>query len=546
VQRTRHPPAQGTPEPSLQQPRRPASILAVAGAVAGVLFVALVASTPDSPFHPLLPESSGAGPLGLAARALGLDGLSRDALAGVGIAAMLVAVATFLFALRAAWRGAIPLGLAIGLGVALHALAFALPLLFSRDVYSYAMYGRIFSLHGANPYLAVPSDFPADPMLPLVGEQWLETPAVYGPAFTLLSAGLTRLIRDPIGLIVAFKAIAVAASLGTMVLVAVLARKVRPERAAFAVLLVSWNPVVLFQAVGGGHNDVLLGLALVGALALLIAGWPLLAAVALALGALVKAPALVPLILLIAMVVARQPAGRRLRVAGLYCAVVGGLFLITAAPFLQVHDPTLGQLELAGHQGWLAPSRLFARVGGWLGEVVGGNVGRSVGEVVLRVVFPLVLVVTLIAIGLHLVRRARSDPEATDLTPPAVGASWGWALLLFTLCAPILLPWYVAWTLPLAWLLPRTPRLVAVGTAVGLAVSEMVAEPLRSPLIFEDMVLALHYVITPVVFLGLVWLLVDLRRRLRLGVPLEAEEGEVAAGRREDADGEGTGEATQP
>jgi hypothetical protein len=119
--------------------------------------------------------------------------------------------------------------------------------------------------------------------------------------------------------------------------------------------------------------------------------------------------------------------------------------------------------------------------------------------------------------------------RARGLKPEGQVAAWAWALLVFMLCAPVLLPWYVAWVLPVVWLLPRVPRLAAVVVSTALSVSEVMAEPLRGREIFEGMVLGLHYVITPVVFLVLVWLLVDLRRRLREGVPLEAEREDVPA-----------------
>jgi alpha-1,6-mannosyltransferase len=252
--------------------------LAITAALLGVLAVALVASTPASPFQPLVPEGYGPGPLGGLSRLVGLDRLSRDPLAGVGIVCMVLATAGFCWALVEAWRGRISLRTALLVGLALQALAVAVPLLFSRDVYSYAIYGRIWTVHGENPYLAVPSDFRTDPVYPLVGEQWQDTPAVYGPAFTLLSGALASFLDDPIPLITAFKVVIGVASVALLVMVAWLSRRVSPRRAAFAVLLLGWNPVVLFHTVAGGHNDVLVGLAIVGALALVYEGRNLAAA----------------------------------------------------------------------------------------------------------------------------------------------------------------------------------------------------------------------------------------------------------------------------
>ena len=52
------------------------------------------------------------------------------------------------------------------LAVAAHAVVLlGLPLVFSRDVYSYIAYGRIAGLYGANPYVRHPIEFPADPIL---------------------------------------------------------------------------------------------------------------------------------------------------------------------------------------------------------------------------------------------------------------------------------------------------------------------------------------------------------------------------------------------
>src|SRR5918999_3258507 len=186
--------------------------LAIAAALLGILAVALVASPPSSSSQPLAPGGYGPGPLGGLSRLVGLNNLSRDPLAGVGIVCMVAATAAFCWALLEAWRGRISLRTALLVGLALQALAVAVPLLFSRDVYSYAIYGRIWTVHGENPYLAVPSDFRTDGLYPLVGEEWQDTPAVYGPAFTLLSGGLARVLDDPIPLITAFKVLAGAAS----------------------------------------------------------------------------------------------------------------------------------------------------------------------------------------------------------------------------------------------------------------------------------------------------------------------------------------------
>jgi len=200
-------------------------------------------------------------------------------------------------------------------------------------------------------------------------------------------------------------------------------------------------------------------------------------------------------------------------VLGRHVLVAGAITAAFAAPFLQTRDPSLGLVELARHEGWLAPSRFFRRIldaAGGLGPVA-------------RVAFPLALAAALFLIARELVRRA------PRLTPEAEGAAWGWGLLFLMLLGPVLLPWYVTWVLPLAWLLPRVPRLVTLGVSVALSVSQFTAEPARFPHAYNANVWFGHWIVTPVVIGLLVWLGFDLVRRIGSRTPLEAEPGEVPA-----------------
>ena len=66
----------------------------------------------------------------------------------------------FILILRESWNRRISMRMVFVLAIAFHVLVLTLPLLFSRDVYSYAYYGRIASTYGANPYVFTPHDFP--------------------------------------------------------------------------------------------------------------------------------------------------------------------------------------------------------------------------------------------------------------------------------------------------------------------------------------------------------------------------------------------------
>src|SRR5439155_10466553 len=66
----------------------------------------------------------------------------------------------------------------------------AMPGMYSTDIFSYVMYGRIVGVYAQNPYIFAPSNFVDDPLLNWVFPFWQHTPTVYGPLWT----GLTGLL----------------------------------------------------------------------------------------------------------------------------------------------------------------------------------------------------------------------------------------------------------------------------------------------------------------------------------------------------------------
>ena len=474
--------------------------------------VGVLASRPNSPFTPFLhPEDRSPGFLRALSELLGVDALDRDVAAVVGAVLLAASAVAFVVAARAAWRGDLSVSRVVWVGLALHALALVLPLFLSRDVYSYAYYGRMVSRYGVNPYLFTPGEFLSDPFYLYVSHFWIDSPSVYGPAFSSLAGWLTGLVSGVPATVDAFKLVAAVASVGTMLAVVAAARRVRPERAAFAGLLIGWNPVIVFHNVAGGHNDALVGLAVAGAALLVLTRRDVLATGVLVLGCLVKATAVLPLVMLVVGSVASRPRGRRLLGLGAHVAIGAAVALPFVVRFFSLEDPTMGQLELATRQGWLAPSRfLVVTLRGAVRAVAGETAGELTSALV-RLAFPVLLAIVLIAIGRHLVRdRARIGPEL-------IVASMGWATLFGLMMAPILLPWYAAWMIPMAWLLPKPARNGAIFISVALVLTELMSEPTRSPRVWEVMVIWLHWVATPIVLAVLVRLLLELRARLRMG-----------------------------
>jgi alpha-1,6-mannosyltransferase len=421
---------------------------------------------------------------------------------------------------------------ALGLSIAFHLAIVLLPLLISRDVYSYIAHGQIVSVHRANPYVQTPADFPSFLTRELVGPRWVDTPSVYGPLFSHLAGVVTRVSTRLDTLVDAFRLLAIAASLATTIVIGVVARRVRPSRAVFAVVAFGLNPVVLFQSAASGHNDLLVALAIAIAAWCVVRDRTLWAVGILTCGALIKATLFLPLLLLVVWVAWRRSAGERLRVGSANAGMALAIVAIVAAPFFQLYDPSLGMLELSAHEGWLAPSRFFRRV---LDAISSDTLG-----VVARVAFALALLVAVVWLVRAVARAAASGRP----TPELLGG-WGWALLTLTLLGPVLLPWYLAWSLPLIWILPRSPRTALIVLSSVLALSQWTAEPLRFPEAYDVNVLIGHYALTPIVIGLLVWLALDLRRRLTIPLALHDEEGEAAEAR-QGRGGERDAESRQP
>jgi alpha-1,6-mannosyltransferase len=522
----------------------PSARRAVIASVVGMLAVAVVSATPNSPYYPVLPDGVAAqGPLRWIADAMQLQRLNDAGLMLVGLLAVVAAALGFILILREAWHRRISIRVVFALAVAFHLLVLTLPLLFSRDVYSYAYYGRIWTTYGANPYVLTPSVFPRNSLYPLTWPGWRGTPSVYGPLFTWVSVVTTGVLQSVQSVVRGFQVLAAVASIGTMLVVWRLVQRVRPERAVFAVAVIGLNPIVVYQVVGGGHNDMLVAFFVACAISFVFARRDLAAAMCLGLGMSVKASAVVPLVLLAVAIAANTDPERRARVLAKYAVVVGGVWLFLAAPFLQSTNPTLGMFELSGHDSGKAPGQLLVHALTWVGTSLAGPAAEKPAMILAHV-----LLFGLTIAGVWMIaRRIWADPSARR--PTAQAAAWGWALITVILLAPMLGAWYLVWVLPLAWALPRVARRTLVILCLAFTVTELVTENSRLPEIIRSVRLPFGH---PVAIAVCLWIGIDLVRRLRRGVPLDAETPEPRFGDRFEAgptprarrplDGEPTGE----
>ncbi|HEU5432476.1 MAG TPA: hypothetical protein VFU81_12480, partial [Thermomicrobiales bacterium] len=115
------------------------------------------------------------------------------------------------------------------------------------DLFIYAVRSRIFTAHGANPLAVPPIAFPRDPLMRFASVEWGDNVSPYGPLWTLIAAPATAFAgRDLPRALLAFKALAVVATLAGGWIAGRVAALDDPERAAGATLVYLWNPLVLW------------------------------------------------------------------------------------------------------------------------------------------------------------------------------------------------------------------------------------------------------------------------------------------------------------
>ncbi len=493
---------------------------------AGYLVFVLIASVASSPVRPPLAPGVGLPAwFDAGSRWMGLTRLSRGGLTVVTITLLAALVGMFAFMCQEAWNERTRLTSVVAIAALSLGLVTAGPLVLSRDVYSYASYGRMYALYDTNPYVGTPIRFGSDPFTGVVSKEWRNTSSVYGPAFTLLSAGIAGATRNSTAATVwAFKVLAAFAVGLTAYFAAAAARLVRPGTETFAVAVVGLNPLMVIHVVGAGHNDALVAALLAGALLLAVrARLPeatpvdsggdsvsttsaIGVTVLITLAALVKVIAAIPLVLWLAYLLRSSPSGRRVRLAAVQLAVAGGLTVVVTAPLFAGSQTVQAIGNVAGREGWASSARLVARS---LRALTGVELG-SPTDIALSAGVYLGFLAVFLTLTWYLFRATGGDP----------GAAWGGGLLLFALAASYLLPWYAAWFLPFVpFMMNLGLGTVALAAAGLLTLTGVPAEPGLEPSLWRNMILTVHYGIAPAT---LALLFVTAVRVRRLTSPLQA------------------------
>ena len=333
---------------------------------------------------------------------------------------------------------------------ALNVLALVAPPLLSSDLFSYIAYGRLGAMYGINPYLHGPNLISFDPLYQLIGAHWTHTPTVYGPLFTALSYPLAGL--GIAANVFAYKGIAALSCLAIVALTWQAAR-LRGMDPVKAVAFVGLNPVIIIYGVGGGHNDLLM-------LAILVAGiYVLLRQRQGTGGAIIVAATAVKLTagMLLPFALA-SGAGRRVATRGRGSRgrlMTGAAVAAAAFCLLGLVLFGSGPLHLLGTLTGIQGDGGSHSITGFVLSAVGLSRFNAGLDDVLHVAYAFALV--------WLIREVWIGK--LDWITAA-----GWAVVGLLISAGLLMPWYIAWLIPLAALsTDRRLWLTAIAlTSLGL------------------------------------------------------------------------------
>jgi hypothetical protein len=323
----------------------------------------------------------------------------------------------------------------------------------TSDLFNYHGRAHQFAKQGTNPLLAAAPDTHGDGvvdgrLVPIYATAYSSSPSIYGPAWVLISLPSAVGFRGAVGSLLYLKGLAFVAFLGGAWL---LERTVQDtaeascrlrgsQKAVEALYLFVWNPLLLFMAVGNGHNDiVMMALVLMGCWLLVRESWALaLAALAVSVWIKYVSVILVPLFGLYAL---RRISLEKGRVWPR--ALGGGLCLvsISALVFLPFGAPKWAVEWAVG-----LPTRLL-RPSNWVGNGIGlwGTLSELSGGIMVAglILFTMVYV-TLVG------RFALREGTLREL----MGASFLALLAAFLLGAARSQPWHLIWATAVAGLAP--------------------------------------------------------------------------------------------
>lgn len=339
-------------------------------------------------------------------------------------------------------------------------LAFGVALLWlypitAADLFNYVLYGLV-QHRGANPLTTPPAAVIGLPLLDY--SAWPDHPSPYGPVWQLLAFAVTAATGERLFAgAIAFKVVLLGCHLLNAALVERLAAQLGAASPATAALLYGWNPLLLYETVGNGHNDVVILTALLLALTAYAAGGRarMLTLPLAALGALAKVVGglwLPALVLALWRLEVRRQTGRCLAV-GLAGATI--LAFVCYAPFWAGGETFVGVMR----QSDLATTSFGGLAVLWQRDLLPADLALDLAKVI-----------AVAALAATLVWRRPRRGELDEL----LRASFDLALVYLLLGALWFQPWYLVPLVGLAPLLDRPRRALAAAYALGASASYIV------------------------------------------------------------------------
>ena len=368
---------------------------------------------------------------GYAPRPYDMEQIARDRpwMGIVWVAGLVLLFGLYAVALWVAGRAGISLRMIFAFSLVFGVTLIWLYPVTATDLFQYVMRARVQVVYGANPMTVTPSHFPDDPLLPFLGE-WKEILSPYGPAWESLAGAVAGLgFTGAVSGALAYKVVTFLAYL-----VCIVALFRGTEKDPRAILFFAWNPLVLLQGLGNGHNDlVMLAWMLLALVFWKRSGNWLLATIALSLAVLTKAAAAVMVPLLLVAVLRAQPNWRQRGIALAGMAAIGaGLALLAYLPYWPPWDAVAGVLdEMSKRYTYTVAATLRMSLRELLSPRVAWTAPRTTGQILFLAIF---------AWSLIQVWRQRLDLASagflTYFTYLITGASYR--------------IWYPMWLVPLA------------------------------------------------------------------------------------------------
>jgi hypothetical protein len=370
---------------------------------------------------------------------------------------------------------------------------------FSLDIFYYMAADRIWSVYHENPFVVPPLQAAHDPFFPYTS--WGHYTLPYGPLWPWISAATSAFGAGQIGpTLLAFKALGVLGYVVCLPVVSWAVAGLRPERRLVGTCIFAWNPLVLLELAGGGHND---AIALIPA-ALALGLWARRAsigtALAITLSFAVKATILVLAPALLWASFRRAVVARSLPLWLVTHVLPAGLLLALAwLPFWSDRSAD-GLARESGQYYQSLTAVLMAPIPG-----AGREVALKVIQIALFGVF-----------GLYFLTQTR---DLSTESPRGLRAAWRLLVLYFAIVAPFYAAWYMIWPTLLAAVLAerRTTLLSSLLCLGGLAtyVVQFVVRPLTVPALGWAQINGLAVLVAYGPFL-IGWWLTSERRPLRL------------------------------